>query len=297
MTSVQLAPDPTGRTPESRAARVADLRAPEAPGAASPQDGPDSRHILGMRVDATSYAETTDAVADRAQAGAGGMVCVATVHMVMEAFDEAAFRSVVNSADRVTPDGVPLVAALRSLGVPDAQRVYGPSLMPIVCERAEAFGLRVGFYGGTPAVLTAMTGALTMRFPKLDVGFAWAPPFRSLTDAEDADVIAAITAAEVKILFVGLGCPKQERWMAAHREALGCTMLGVGAAFDFIAGAKRQAPAWMQRSGLEWLFRLSTEPRRLWRRYLIGNPRFLFHFARQLRRWRAANGATAPIEV
>jgi N-acetylglucosaminyldiphosphoundecaprenol N-acetyl-beta-D-mannosaminyltransferase len=169
--------------------------------------------------------------------------------------------------------------------------------MPIVCERAEAFGLRVGFYGGTPAVLTAMTGALTMRFPKLDVGFAWAPPFRSLTDAEDADVIAAITAAEVKILFVGLGCPKQERWMAAHREALGCTMLGVGAAFDFIAGAKRQAPAWMQRSGLEWLFRLSTEPRRLWRRYLIGNPRFLFHFARQLRRWRAANGATAPIEV
>lgn len=250
-----------------------------------------------MRIDATSYAETTDTVVDRAVAGSGGMVCVATVHMVMEAFDDPAFQKVVNSSDRVTPDGVPLVVALRSLGVSDAQRVYGPSLMTVVCERAEATGLRVGFYGGTPDVLTAMTDALGTRFPKLDVVFSYPPPFRPLTEAEDAKVVAAITAADVQVLFVGLGCPKQERWMAAHRDALGCTMLGVGAAFDFIAGVKPQAPAWMQRSGLEWLFRLVSEPRRLWRRYLIGNPRFLFHFAREWRHQRAANEHTARSEA
>jgi len=286
MTAVQLAPDPPGRVPESL-----DRAAP--PSSA----GLDSRRILGMRVDATSYAETADTVVDRSAAGTGGMVCVATVHMVMEAFDDPAFQEIVNSSVRVTPDGVPLVAALRTLGVSGVQRVYGPSLMPYLCERAEANGLRVGFYGGTPAVLNAMTQALLDRYPKLEISFAFPPPFRPLTEAEDADVIAAITAAEVQVLFVGLGCPKQERWMAAHRDVLDCMLLGVGAAFDFIAGVKGQAPAWMQRSGLEWFFRLASEPRRLWRRYLIGNPRFLFHFARQLRRRRAANERAAHSEA
>ena len=287
MSIVQLAPDPAGGPPESPAVsaqREAASVAPPGPGAA-----PASRQILGMRVDATSYEETVDTVVERARSRSGGMVCVATVHMVMEAHADAAFQAIVNSAERVTPDGVPLVAALRRLGLPDAQRVYGPSLMPRVCERAEALGLRVGFYGGTPEVLAAMSCALLERYPRLDIGFAEAPPFRPLTAAEDAAVSEAIEAAEVKILFVGLGCPKQERWMAAHRARLDCTLLGVGAAFDFIAGVKRQAPSWMQRRGLEWLFRLATEPRRLWRRYLIGNPLFLYHFARQLQRARAAD--------
>jgi N-acetylglucosaminyldiphosphoundecaprenol N-acetyl-beta-D-mannosaminyltransferase len=217
--------------------------------------------------------------------------------MVMEAFDDPTFRGIVNAADRVTPDGVPLVAALRRLGIPGAQRVYGPTLMPQVCARAEAQRLRVGFYGGTPEVLAAMSRALLARFPQLDIAFAFAPPFRPLTPAEDATVTQAIRAAGVQILFVGLGCPKQERWMAAHRDSLRCPMLGVGAAFDFIAGAKRQAPAWMQRIGLEWLFRLATEPRRLWRRYLIGNPRFLLHFAGEAWRQRASGRRTARIGV
>lgn len=238
-----------------------------------------ARSVLGMRVDATSYAETADLVLDLAAARAGGMVCVATTHMVMEAYDAPDFRRLVNSADRVTPDGMPLVWRLRSLGLPHATRVYGPTLMPEICARAAASGISVGLYGGSPEVIVRLDDALRRRFPRLQVAFALSPPFRELSPAEDAAVVRAIEEAGVGVLFVGLGCPKQERWMAAHREALSCPLVGVGAAFDFLAGAKRQAPAWMQQAGLEWLFRLASEPRRLWRRYLVGNTRFLLHLA------------------
>jgi N-acetylglucosaminyldiphosphoundecaprenol N-acetyl-beta-D-mannosaminyltransferase len=293
MTAVQLSPDPPGAVPESthhhpvpprKVGREAERRWMVDYG---------SRRILGMRVDGTTYAETTAAVTDMARARSGGMVCVATVHMVMEAFDDPDFQRIVNAADRVTPDGVPLVAALRRLGIPQAQRVYGPTLTPIVCQHAAELGLAVGFYGGTSEVLDALARELLARFPKLKIPFAYAPPFRPLSEPEDAAIVEAIDAAGVEILFVGLGCPKQERWMAAHRESLRCTMVGVGAAFDFIAGAKSQAPRWMRRRGLEWLFRLLAEPRRLWRRYLIGNPRFLYHFAVERLRSRGALPARA----
>jgi N-acetylglucosaminyldiphosphoundecaprenol N-acetyl-beta-D-mannosaminyltransferase len=240
-----------------------------------------SREILGMRVDGTTYAETTAAVIDMATSETGGMVCVANVHMVMEAFDDPDYRRLVNSADRVTPDGVPLVAALRRSGIAHAERVYGPTLTPKICARAEQLGIPVGFYGGTDEVLAALRGELLSRYPKLEIVYFHAPPFRELDAAEDAAVVDAIRASGAEILFVGLGCPKQERWMGAHRESLRCAMLGVGAAFDFLAGRKRQAPSWMQRRGLEWLFRLATEPRRLWRRYLIGNTRFLYHYTHE----------------
>jgi N-acetylglucosaminyldiphosphoundecaprenol N-acetyl-beta-D-mannosaminyltransferase len=180
----------------------------------------------------------------------------------------------------VTPDGVPLVKTLQGLGLPHAERVYGPTLTPAICRRAEQLGLSVGFYGGSEEVLSELKSRLLEDFPNLVIDYAYAPPFSSLDTAEDAAVVNAIRASGVKILFVGLGCPKQERWMGAHRASLDCVMLGVGAAFDFIAGRKRQAPAWLQRAGLEWLFRLVSEPHRLWRRYLYGNPRFLYHLAR-----------------
>jgi N-acetylglucosaminyldiphosphoundecaprenol N-acetyl-beta-D-mannosaminyltransferase len=241
-----------------------------------------SREILGMRVDATSYRETAETIASLAADGVAGRVCVATVHMVMEAFDDPEFRSIVNSADRVTPDGVPLVWALRWLGVPGAERVYGPTLLPTVCALAAARGLSVGFYGGSPQVLDEMTKRLVRKTPKLDIAFRKAPPFRDLTAAEDAQVVDEIRASGTLILFVGLGCPKQERWIARHSSSLSCVMIGVGAAFDFVSGAKLQAPVWIQRSGLEWLFRLATEPRRLWHRYLYHNPRFLFSLSKEL---------------
>jgi N-acetylglucosaminyldiphosphoundecaprenol N-acetyl-beta-D-mannosaminyltransferase len=231
-----------------------------------------------MRVDATSYAETCEVVLGMAESGLGGTVCVATAHMAMEAFDAPDLRRSINAAERVTPDGMSLVWALRWLGVPQAQRVYGPRLMPEICARAEARGVAVGLYGGTPEVLEVLRSRLLERFPRLQLRFSHSPPFRALSPDEDAAVVDAIAASGVGVLFVGLGCPKQERWMAAHREALPCALVGVGAAFDFLAGAKPQAPAWVQRAGLEWLFRLVCEPRRLWRRYLVGNARFLYHF-------------------
>ncbi|HEX9814277.1 MAG TPA: WecB/TagA/CpsF family glycosyltransferase [Myxococcota bacterium] len=237
-----------------------------------------------MRVDGTSYRETAAAIAELVSAGDGGAVCVSTVHMVMEAFDDPVFQRIVNSADRVTPDGVPLVWALRLLGIEKAERVYGPSLLPIVCDLARERGLSVGFYGGSAEVLDELVRRMGRRFPGLNVSFAFAPPFRALSTDEDQKLIEDIEGSETNILFVGLGCPKQERWIAEHRNSLSCVMVGVGAAFDFHAGNKAQAPAWMQASGLEWLFRLCCEPKRLWRRYLYNNPRFLFHFVRQLAR-------------
>ncbi len=265
--------------------RISDRPARSAVGAAEASGlSGRSRHVLGMRVDGTSYRETAEAVAELVALGEGGAICVATVHMVMEAFDDPAFQRIVNTADRVTPDGVPLVWALRLLGVDNVERVYGPSLLPTVCELAQERGLSVGFYGGNPGVVEEVVRRMWQRFPGLNVSFAFSPPYRQLGSAEDQKVIDGIEESRTSILFVGLGCPKQERWIAEHRDSLSCVMIGVGAAFDFHAGRKPQAPGWMQACGLEWLFRLGCEPRRLWHRYLFHNPRFLFHFVRQLAR-------------
>jgi N-acetylglucosaminyldiphosphoundecaprenol N-acetyl-beta-D-mannosaminyltransferase len=260
------------------------LRPPRKPDPDAPLAPAPSRRILGMRVDATRYGTAVRHMLERGRRGQGGSVCVATVHMVMESCDDPELRRAINAADIVTPDGVPLVWALRRLGLPGARRVYGPTLTDEVCRAAAAEDVPVGFYGGSPEVLDAAVARLGRRHPGLRIVFQMAPPFRPLSREEDQEVVAAIRDSGARVLFVGLGCPRQERWMAAHRDALPCMMAGVGAAFDFIAGAKPQAPAWMQSAGLEWLFRLACEPRRLWRRYLIHNPRFVLRFALQLSR-------------
>jgi N-acetylglucosaminyldiphosphoundecaprenol N-acetyl-beta-D-mannosaminyltransferase len=243
-----------------------------------------SRSILGMRVDATSYADATERIVGWAARGESRTVCVAAVNNVMQARDDPAFAEVMDGADLVTPDGMPLVWGLRQLGVPAATRVYGPDLTPRILAEAQARAIPVGFLGGTPTVLDALLAEVRRRWPDLDVAYAWSPPFTAPSDAPDAEVVSAIERSDARILFVGLGCPKQERWMAAHRGRVGAVMVGVGAAFDFLAGVKRQAPRWMMRLGLEWLFRLVTEPRRLARRYLGQNPRFALLFAAQLAR-------------
>lgn len=233
------------------------------------------RYILGMRVDATSYAGAAAQVVEWSQEAVGRYVCVANVHMTMEAFDDRSFQQLVNDAALITPDGMPLVWTLRALGLKGQTRVYGPTLVLHVCEQAAQAGVPVGLYGGTDASLKSMQQFLAARYPALKVAYAYAPPFRALSPEEDAHVVADIRASGARLLFVGLGCPKQERWMAAHRERLPLVQLGVGAAFDFHSGRVRQAPGWLQRMGLEWLFRLLIEPRRLWRRYLLHNPRFV----------------------
>lgn len=244
--------------------------------------GPFSREILGMRADASTYTDATDLITAWALRGESRYVCVATVHMVMEAFDDPAYQRAVNAADLVTTDGMPLVWGLRLLGLRSATRVYGPDLTPIICERAARDGIPVGFYGSSEAVLSGMVARLQAAYPALQVAYRHSPPFRALDDAEVAAELEELRASGARIIFVGLGCPKQERWMQARRGHVDAVMLGVGAAFDYVAGSKAQAPDWMQALGLEWLFRLVTEPRRLWKRYLYNNPRFLAHFAIQL---------------
>jgi N-acetylglucosaminyldiphosphoundecaprenol N-acetyl-beta-D-mannosaminyltransferase len=255
----------------------------------------ESRLVLGTRVDATSYGDAADRVRRWAMRGESRHVCCANVHMVMEGMDDPAFRAVVNGADLVTADGMPLAWALRLLGVRGAPRVYGPELMLAVCARAGSEGIPVGLLGGTPEALAALEAALARRFPRLRIVHRASPPFRPRSVEERQAARREIAASGARILFVGLGCPKQERWMAAERGRLPAVMLGVGAAFDFISGRKAQAPAPLGRLGLEWAFRLAAEPRRLWRRYLVHNPRFVALFALQLARAaRRRRGARRP---
>ncbi|MFZ1547084.1 MAG: WecB/TagA/CpsF family glycosyltransferase [Candidatus Nitrotoga sp.] len=231
--------------------------------------------IIGVRVDRTSYQAAVDLVLNWAQKHESRYVCAANVHMVMEAYDSPKFHEVLSRADLVTPDGMPLVWMLRQLGATDQTRVYGPDLLLWVVRVAAQKKIPVGFYGGTQEVLNTMVNGLKIRHPDIDVSYEYSPPFRPLSPEEKQKVIKEINASGVNILFVGLGCPRQEYWMAENREYIKSVMIGVGAAIDFHAGRKAQAPSWMQGFGLEWLFRLLVEPRRLWMRYLYHNPRFL----------------------
>ena len=245
-----------------------------------------ARSILGMTVHGTSYAHASQLVTDWALDHASRYVCVATVNNVMEAYDSPQFRRVMNEADLVTPDGMPLVWGLKLLGYRGASRVYGPDLTPVVLRMAMENRIPVGFYGSSQPVLDRLLQAIANRFPALEIAYAFSPPFRPLTREEDEAIVDAINRSGARILFIGLNTPKQDFWMAQHRGRVQAVMLGVGAAFDFLAGTKSQAPRWMMRIGLEWLYRVATEPRRLWKRYLKHNPRFVVFFTLQLLGWR-----------
>jgi N-acetylglucosaminyldiphosphoundecaprenol N-acetyl-beta-D-mannosaminyltransferase len=202
--------------------------------------------------------------------------------MIMEAVDNPAFLDRLNRADLVNPDGMSLVWALRALGESNAQRVYGPDAMVVMLAAAEKAGAPVGFYGASPPVLDALVAGVRLRHPNLNVAFAESPPFRALTPEEDLAVVDRIASSQARVLFVALGCPKQENWIVEHLGSVHAVMFAVGAAFDFLAGSKPQAPRWMMGSGLEWIFRLATEPRRLGKRFLWQNPRFVLRFLGQL---------------
>ena len=238
--------------------------------------------ILCLNVHPTTYQKATDQILAWAKKIESRYICLANVHMVMEAYDDPGFRDVVNNADMVTPDGMPLVWILRRMGYEIDDRVCGPSLILWVVREASRQGVPVGFYGGAPDVLEVLVENMQEKFPNLMIAFQMSPPFRELTLQEDENIINEINMSGIKILFVGLGCPKQEKWMAIHKDRVNSVMLGVGAAFDFHAGKIKQAPVWMQAKGLEWLFRLFMEPTRLWKRYLKHNPRFAVLAIREL---------------
>ena len=246
-----------------------------------------SRDILGVEVEAASYEEAVPLVQDWAGRHESRFVTAAAAYNLVLAHDDAHYRDVLNRADLVTPDGVPLVWTLRAMGAPHPTRVYGPDLTLKLCEMAAGAQIPVGFFGATDDVLDRLTMNLAGRFPGLQVAYRYAPPFRPLTLEEEAEVDESIKESGAAIVFVGLGAPKQDRWIALHLGSVPSVMVAVGAAFDFIAGTKPQAPPFLRRIGLEWLFRLLSEPRRLWKRYLVGNPRFAWYVALQLLRERS----------
>ncbi|MDB9374856.1 WecB/TagA/CpsF family glycosyltransferase [Nodularia sphaerocarpa] len=184
---------------------------------------------------------------------------------------------------------MPLVWGLKALGVHNTSRVYGPTLTLSVCAEAAEKNIPIALYGGTPESLAAFTKFLEQRFPNIKILCQIAPPFRPLTTEEDAEFTQKIVESGASILFVGIGCPRQEIWMAEHKERIPAVMLGVGAAFDFHSGRVKQAPGWMQKLGLEWLFRLIMEPKRLWKRYFKHNPRFIVIFLIQFLHYKLTN--------
>lgn len=252
-------------------------------------------HVLSLQVSPYSISGATERILAWAMAGESRTVCAANVHMVMEAHDDPEFCAQVNGADLVTPDGMPVAWAVRLQGIHHQERVSGPELMLETCRLAAMQGIPVGFYGAKPEVLDALESQIRSRFPSLFITYAVSPPFRPLNEAEQTETLDSIRASGARILFVGLGCPRQERWMARHRGIIPAVMLGVGAAFDFHAGTLRKAPLWVQRAGLEWAFRLAMEPRRLFWRYFKHNPRFIFLLGRQLLRRATPN--RKPLDI
>jgi len=219
-------------------------------------------------------------------------ICVTGVHGIMESQKDPALLRIHNRAGLVTTDGMPLAWLCKRRGYSDAERVYGPDLLLRSCERSLETGWSHFFYGGAEGVAALLAQRLGQRYPGLRVAGDLSPPFRPLSDEEDAQITRQIRESGADLVWVGLGTPKQEHWMASHVGCVGASVLvGVGAAFDFHSGRKRQAPVWMRHSGLEWLFRLFQEPRRLGPRYLINNPAFLLSLAsRSIRNTASGNG-------
>lgn len=237
--------------------------------------------VQGTFVDAVTLEDALESIFEWANDGKSRCVCTCNVHMVVTAGRDAALAAALDKADLVTPDGMPIAWALRLEGFGRQARVSGPDLAWAVLQRAAAQGVPVYLYGSAQATLDRLTPNLTRLLPSLSVAGAWAPPFRPLLAEEDEAAVDRIRRSGARVVLVGLGCPKQELWMEAQRGRIAAVMIGVGAAFDFHAGTVVRAPRWMQRSGLEWLHRLLSEPRRLWRRYLVTNSLFLLALARR----------------
>lgn len=238
--------------------------------------------ILGVKVSAINLPMAVATVDRWISTGHRSYVCVTGVHGVMEAQGDAELMRIHNESGLTTPDGMPMVWLGRRAGATWMDRVYGPDFMLEVTRLGEERAWRMFYYGGAPGVPDELATRLKQRFPGLVVAGCHSPPYRPLTDDEALGVASLINRTEPDIVWVGLSTPKQEQWMARFRRLLDAPVLiGVGAAFDIHAGRLQQAPPWMQRTGLEWLFRLSREPRRLWRRYLRNNPRFVWAVMRR----------------
>ena len=239
--------------------------------------------LLGIRVSRVSLVSACEQICQWVSDQQRTYVCVAPISTLVDAQRDRAYAAVINAAGMVTPDGMPVVWLAKFKGCRDIARTYGPDLMRQVCKQAQAQGLRHFFYGSTPETLTKLQQRLTAVYPRLIIAGTYAPSFQPEAQPEQEEIIRQINASMADILWVGLGSPKQDFWMHMHRPLLSTpVIIGIGAAFDFIAGVKPQAPRWMQKAGLEWFFRLCCEPKRLWKRYLIGNSLFFYYMIKDL---------------
>lgn len=238
--------------------------------------------VLKASIDALSWDTALSRLAQWAAGRESRYACICNAHSVVTAGQDADFGAAVARADMVTPDGAPVAWMIRRLGFCDQERINGPDLMWKYCAQAAQRGESLYLYGSTPETLAMLQNRLRQEFPGLQLAGADSPPFRPLTVEEDAAAVARINASGAGTVWVSLGCPKQELWMAAHHGRVQAVMIGVGTAFDYHAGRTQRAPLWMQDAGLEWLHRLVSEPRRLWRRYLVTNTLFVLGAARQL---------------
>lgn len=251
-------------------------------------DGPEDipgrqrRLVLSAPIDALTWETALSRIFVWSLNRASRYVCLCNVHSVVTARGDARFLRVVSQADMAAPDGMPVAWMLRRMGFSGQERINGPDLMWKYCALAEQRQESIYFYGNTQPTLDRLGARLQAAFPKLQIAGMYSPPFRSLTPEEDAEIVARIHDSGAGVVFVSLGCPKQELWMAEHRGRIRAVMVGVGAAFDYHAGTIRRAPVWMRQLGLEWLHRLLSEPRRLWRRYLVTNTLFVLGAGAQL---------------
>jgi len=244
-------------------------------------------NVLGVGISVLNLPLALERLAATVARGEQGYVCVTGVHGVMEAQEDPALRAILNQSLLTTPDGMPMVWLGRWAGHREMDRVYGPDLMLEVMAQSPARGWRHFFYGGANGAAVELREKLTARFPGLEVVGVYEPPFRPLNASEQAELHALVAASRPHFFWVGLSTPKQERFMAEYLPRLPVNvMLGVGAAFDFHSGRVKQAPRWIQRSGFEWLYRVAHDPRRLWRRYLRHNPRFVLAVLAQKLGWR-----------
>jgi N-acetylglucosaminyldiphosphoundecaprenol N-acetyl-beta-D-mannosaminyltransferase len=231
--------------------------------------------VLGVPVDALSWTDAIDRIFGWARRHESKTICICNVHSITTARGDAAHANAIKTADLIAPDGAPVAWMLRKKGHLTQERISGPDLMWACCQKASTLGTEMFLYGGSANTLLRLEQRLRGEFPGIAIVGACSPPFRDLSAEEDTAIVNMINKSGARIVWVGLGCPKQEAWMHAHRHLVNAVMVGVGAAFDFHAGVVKRAPLWMRRNGLEWVHRLLQDPRRLAARYLMGNSIFV----------------------
>lgn len=237
--------------------------------------------ILGTNINVTTMSETIEYMKENLEDLKGNYICVSNVHTTVMSYENLEYKKIQNGGAMALPDGKPLSIISKKRGYPKAERVSGPDLMPEIFQLSQQNGWTHYFYGGSETTIRTLELKLKKQYPNMKIVGLYSPPFRMLTEEEDYNIIEEINQLNPDFLWIGLGAPKQEQWMYDHKDKVQGLMIGVGAAFDFLAGTTKRAPKWMQKMSIEWLYRLLSNPRRLWKRYFITNTKFLWLILRR----------------